>query len=63
MSPRSDLVHAITRRDLDAVITHLADRFAIPADVACPTCGGCLPGDGPDELVCQCGTHWEGVAS
>ncbi|MEU4703417.1 hypothetical protein [Nonomuraea dietziae] len=24
----------------------------------CPTCGGVLPGDGPDELVCQCGAQW-----
>lgn len=28
-----------------------------------PACGGCLPGDGPDERVCRCGTTgWE-VAS
>uniref|UniRef100_UPI003F492864 hypothetical protein n=1 Tax=Streptosporangium sp. CA-235898 TaxID=3240073 RepID=UPI003F492864 len=22
----------------------------------CPACGGCFPGDGPDEQVCTCGT-------
>jgi len=65
MSPRSDLVHAIARRDLVAVVAHVAVRLALPPDVACPACGGCLPGDGPDERVCRCGTTgWgEGVAS
>jgi hypothetical protein len=26
---------------------------------ACPACGGCLPGDGPDALVCTCGAAWK----
>lgn len=25
----------------------------------CPGCGGILPGDGPDDQVCRCGTLWE----
>jgi hypothetical protein len=24
----------------------------------CPSCGGCLPYDGPPRKVCHCGTHW-----
>ena len=66
MSRRSDpLWVELARRDLVAVVEHVAVRLALPPDVACPACGGCLPGDGPDERVCRCGTTgWgEGVAS
>ncbi|GHE31992.1 hypothetical protein GCM10017673_38450 [Streptosporangium violaceochromogenes] len=30
-----------------------------PRPAACPSCGGTLPGDGPDETVCRCGSMWE----
>jgi len=59
MSRRSDpLWGALARRDLVAVVTHLSALLALPPDVACPGCGGCLPGEGPDERVCRCGSWW-----
>lgn len=31
---------------------------AAPRPVACPRCGGCLPGEGPACDVCTCGSRW-----
>lgn len=25
---------------------------------ACPSCGGCYPGEGPPSSVCRCGSSW-----
>ncbi|MEV7011757.1 hypothetical protein [Streptosporangium sp. NPDC051022] len=30
-----------------------------PGTTACRACGGTLPGDGPNETVCRCGSMWE----
>lgn len=24
----------------------------------CPSCGGCMPDEGPPSLVCRCGSNW-----
>lgn len=33
-------------------------RRSDPRWVPCPACRGCLPGDGPDDEVCVCGSTW-----